>query len=118
MITLGFRPHEGDPSSLPEWVEKYESENNDFRPHEGDPSSLPARKKLKRFSLQFPSPRRGPIFSTTAIPVVNNYVYFRPHEGDPSSLPYSMPLNDFIEQDFRPHEGDPSSLPGKQFILS
>ena len=35
----------------------------------------------------FPSPRRGPIFSTQRANLISSHVKsFRPHEGDPSSL--------------------------------
>ena len=59
---------------------------------------------------EFPSPRRGPIFSTRFLvgekPVVSS---FRPHEGDPSSLLKTWRMK-FGAIGFRPHEGDPSSL--------
>ena len=61
-----FRPHEGDPSSLLHnksilaWLVSY-----CFRPHEGDPSSLQLYTILSEVQNElFPSPRRGPIFST------------------------------------------------------
>ena len=58
-----------------------------FRPHEGDPSSLPGSRQWPLILNLLPSPRRGPIFSTSI--VCGKYVVvdgFRPHEGDPSSL--------------------------------
>ena len=45
------------------------------------------KKKGKPIITQFPSPRRGPIFSTLGINSDLSLIYsFRPHEGDPSSL--------------------------------
>ena len=60
-----FRPPEGDPSSL---LMKISACNTcgGFRPHEGAPSSLlfkPIATTMK-MGIEFPSPRRGPIFST------------------------------------------------------
>ena len=38
-------------------------------------------------TIAFPSPRRGPIFSTYMVKFLNgDKKGFRPHEGDPSSL--------------------------------
>ena len=87
--TAGFRPHEGDPSSLHIGKVVYsmllivsvptkgthllyvvishirKEVSQSFRPHEGDPSSLLVRgQKLSIWLYEFPSPRRGPIFST------------------------------------------------------
>ena len=58
-----FRPHEGDPSSL-HFVTVGFVIYNGFRPHEGDPSSLQIAKFYNINTTPFPSPRRGPIFST------------------------------------------------------
>ena len=82
-----------------------------FRPHEGDPSSLPGSRQWPLILNLLPSPRRGPIFSTSI--VCGKYVVvdgFRPHEGDPSSLPKDK-RRIHTNKGFRPHEGDPSSLP-------
>ena len=86
----GFRPHEGDPSSLrrkslhrvlqfkvsvptkgthllysQQKIKSYLMIG--FRPHEGDPSSLHSSGNYRKIAEPFPSPRRGPIFSTDAL---------------------------------------------------
>ena len=61
-------------------------------------------------TIAFPSPRRGPIFSTRFIVIARKiYQSFRPHEGDPSSLLILALMKGGVIC-FRPHEGDPSSL--------
>ena len=84
----GFRPHEGDPSSLRKyWQFENESEYESFRPHEGDPSSL-RRKSLHRV-LQFKVsvPTKGTHLLYTHLEIIGRLQSrFRPHEGDPSSL--------------------------------
>ena len=62
-------------------------------------------------TIAFPSPRRGPIFSTMKQSLtVEPCISFRPHEGDPSSLPVVDIAHRLAVVGFRPHEGDPSSL--------
>ena len=61
---MAFRPHEGDPSSLRCKYVRYNEYLTAFRPHEGDPSSLQKQKSFQHQERHFPSPRRGPIFST------------------------------------------------------
>ena len=84
----GFRPHEGDPSSLRKyWQFENESEYESFRPHEGDPSSL-RRKSLHRvlqFKVSVPTKGTHLLYSQQKI---KSYLMigFRPHEGDPSFL--------------------------------
>ena len=61
----------------------------------------------------FPSPRRGPIFSTQLTFQLSAMMKqcFRPHEGDPSSLQVcKVKTKGGYKASFRPHEGDPSSL--------
>ena len=158
--TAGFRPHEGDPSSLHIGKVVYsmllivsvptkgthllyvvishirKEVSQSFRPHEGDPSSLlvrgqklsiwlyefPSPRRGPIFStvrtaertgafLQFPSPRRGPIFSTKKIKLEYTRTTFpSPRRGPIFSTNKKEVIGyDYIS--FRPHEGDPSSLP-------
>ena len=131
-----FRPHEGDPSSLLKFNDWKIIGLKSFRPHEGDPSSLQEFTEVRNRLWLFPSPRRGPIFSTTReIVRVESFSSFNvitctwfcfsttreivrvervsvsvPTKG--THLLYRYPKNDryCVELRFRPHEGDPSSL--------
>ena len=106
----GFRPHEGDPSSLLRIFHALKLVLQSFRPHEGNPSSLPIATGIYNTEREFPSPRRGPIFSTMTACAVRDLHSFRPHEGDPSSLHTINKICVMCRCRFRPHEGDPSSL--------
>ena len=94
-------------SSYDGMVEKYS-----FRPHEGDPSSLRGCESYnKRFS-QFPSPRRGPIFSTLVVAVFHMAYHNVSVPTKGTHLLYQkMRKKTRTALSFRPHEGDPSSLP-------
>ena len=107
----GFRPHEGDPSSLRKyWQFENESEYESFRPHEGDPSSLLTAEDKKLLNDWFPSPRRGPIFFTNILILLAQFkIVSVPTKG--THLLYThLEIIGRLQSRFRPHEGDPSSL--------
>ena len=107
----GFRPHEGDPSSLLEEQKTGKITNIRFRPHEGDPSSLRNPGRIEKMDNWFPSPRRGPIFSTATgvYDSKKEVIVSVPTKG--THLLYQHILHLFtVFRGFRPHEGDPSSL--------
>ena len=132
----GFRPHEGDPSSLQQYGPFSENTgqfvsvptkgthllyqanrtkgklDRGFRPHEGDPSSLLLIEKGYVFRQgKFPSPRRGPIFSTpTGTRTTQQRLLFPSPRRGPIFSTYKIKAEKLTLGCFRPHEGDPSSL--------
>ena len=163
---MRFRPHEGDPSSLRDVSLLYDKIKQCFRPHEGDPSSLrylsfligggsfvsvPTKGThllyqkdvdIRLPKTLFPSPRRGPIFSTlsrlahckicrVSVPTKGTHLLYgrdafrqrhitefpSPRRGPIFSTPYGNNKRLFALS-FRPHEGDPSSLLDREITIN
>ena len=111
--TAGFRPHEGDPSSLLVRGQKLSIWLYEFpSPRRGPIFSTVRTAERTGAFLQFPSPRRGPIFSTKKIKLEYTRTTFpSPRRGPIFSTNKKEVIGyDYIS--FRPHEGDPSSLRG------
>ena len=81
-----------------------------FRPHEGDPSSLLTAEDKKLLNDWFPSPRRGPIFFTNILILLAQFkIVSVPTKGTHLLYTILICITPFARS-FRPHEGDPSSL--------
>ena len=87
-LRKSFRPHEGGHPFYSDKLKFAGEQGGVSVPTKGTHLLYHRRAVAEQgYGLEFPSPRRGPIFSTFYTAHVESVkVCFRPHEGDPSSL--------------------------------